>query len=254
MLQEHYEGLSKYADEVAERLLAIGSSADGRANTIVRTSGIPESPGGFLDDAQVIVWFTTAYKKTGEEIRAGIKDTNEPDPTTANLLQEVELGIDKYQWQMRAQVQRTATDPNNGWDLNDNKPVDLPSRMPPAGPEADWRRRGASVSSLCGPGAEPNRTTASPSEYGKQLVARILPAVLLYELDSAAAFNFACFNGRRLTDDDMDVALTLATNTALGDGVAPDDSRTRAEFPYFGDPYTGAEQVGVTPAGGYVKR
>ena len=137
MLQDHYEGLSKYADEVAERLLAIGSSADGRANTIVRTSGVPEIPGGFLDDAQVIVWFTNAYKKVGDEIRAGIIDTNEPDPTTANLLQEVELGVDKYQWQMRAHVERTSTDPNTGWDLNDNKAVDLPSRTPPAQPEAD---------------------------------------------------------------------------------------------------------------------
>jgi starvation-inducible DNA-binding protein len=137
MLQEHYEGLSKYADEVAERLLAIGSSADGRANTIVRTASVPEIPGGFLDDAQVIVWFTGAYKKVGDEIRTGIKDTNEPDPTTSNLLQEVELGVDKYQWQMRAHVQRTATDANTGWDLNDNKPVDLPSRMRAAQPDAD---------------------------------------------------------------------------------------------------------------------
>ena len=38
LLQDHYEGVGKYADEVAERLLAIGASADGRANTIVRTS------------------------------------------------------------------------------------------------------------------------------------------------------------------------------------------------------------------------
>jgi starvation-inducible DNA-binding protein len=66
-----------------------------------------------------------------------VQDTNEPDPTTANLLQEVELGVDKYQWQMRAHVQRTSTDPNTGWDLNDNKAVDLPSRTPPAQPEAD---------------------------------------------------------------------------------------------------------------------
>jgi starvation-inducible DNA-binding protein len=137
MLQEYYEGLYKYADEVAERLLAIGSSVDGRANTIVRTSGVPEIPGGFLDDARVIVWSTDAYMKVGDEIRAGVIDTNEPDPTTSNLLQDVELGVDKYQWQMRVHVQRTATDANNGWDLNDNKPVDLPSRTPSAQPEAD---------------------------------------------------------------------------------------------------------------------
>ena len=46
----------------------------------------------------------------------------------------------------------------------------------------------------------------------------------------------------------MDVILTLATNTALGDGVAPDRDRTRDEFPYFGEPYTTTEQAGVAPA------
>ena len=104
LLQDHYEGLSKDADECAERLLAIGSSSDGRATTIVKTSAIPEIPGGYIDDAQVIVWFTDSYKMVGEEIRAGIKDTQYPDPTSSNLLQEIEHGIDKYQWQMRAFV------------------------------------------------------------------------------------------------------------------------------------------------------
>jgi len=132
LLQAHYEKISMFADEVAERLLAIGSSSDGRASTIVKTSGIPEIPGNFLDDAQVTAWFTNAYKKTGEEIRAGIKDTTDTDPTSSNLLQEIELGIDKFQWQMRAHYQGTPSDPNTGWDLNNNKPVDVPSRAPAA--------------------------------------------------------------------------------------------------------------------------
>lgn len=136
LLQEHYEGVSKYADMVAERLLAIGSSADGRATTIVQTSSIPEIPGGYQDDAQVIVWWTSAYKIVGDEIREGIRDTNEPDPTSSNLLQEVENAIDKYQWQVRAFIQATPTDQNTGWDLNDNKPVDLPSQTPAGQPPA----------------------------------------------------------------------------------------------------------------------
>lgn len=132
LLQEHYEGLAKYSDTIAERLLAIGASADGRATTVVKTSGIPEIPGGFLDDAQILVWFTHAYKRAGEEVIAAIKATEKVDPTTSNLLQEVEHGLAKYQWQMRAQLQRTQTDPNTGWDLNDNKPVDLKGPSAPA--------------------------------------------------------------------------------------------------------------------------
>ncbi len=56
------------------------------------------------------------------------------------------------------------------------------------------------------------------------------------ELDTPAGFDFAGFNGRELGDDAMDVMLTLATNTPLGDGVTPDIGHTRGEFPYFGEP------------------
>ncbi len=136
LLQEHYEGVDKYKDMVAERLLAIGSSADGRATTIVKTSALPEIPGGYIDDTQVIAWFTNAYKQVAEEVRAGIKDTEKPDPTTSNLLQTVEDGIDKYQWQMRAFVQKTQTDPNLGADINNGKAIDLPDQAPTVDPNA----------------------------------------------------------------------------------------------------------------------
>ena len=48
MLQEHYEGLSKYADEVAERLLAIGSSADGAQTRSCAPRAYLRSPAGSL--------------------------------------------------------------------------------------------------------------------------------------------------------------------------------------------------------------
>ena len=136
LFQEHYNGASKLADMVAQRLLAIGSSSDGRATTIVQTSAIPEMPGGFLDDAQLIVWWTNTYKVVGDELRQAIRDTSEPDPTTSNLLQSVEQQIDEYQWFFRAMVQATPTDKNTGWDLNDNKPVDLPDQVPAGQPSA----------------------------------------------------------------------------------------------------------------------
>ena len=41
---------------------------------------------------------------------------------------------------------------------------------------------------------------------------------------------------------------------ALGDGVAPDRRRTRAEFPYFGAAYTAAEQTDVVAAGGGARK
>jgi hypothetical protein len=83
-------------------------------------------------------------------------------------------------------------------------------------------------------------SAADPSAYATQLLARLCPGVLPYELDTPAAFTFAAFNGRSLCDDVMDVILTLATNTALGDRVAPDKRLMRPDFPYFGEPHVAA--------------
>ncbi len=116
-LQEHYEGISKYADKCAERLLAIGASSDGRATTIIRTSQIPEYPGGFTDDAAVIKWFTVTYLTADRVAQAGIQATQKTDPTTSNLLQEIDDGLSKYQWQMRAFLQETPTDANRGANI-----------------------------------------------------------------------------------------------------------------------------------------
>jgi Domain of unknown function (DUF4331) len=60
----------------------------------------------------------------------------------------------------------------------------------------------------------------NPEEYGKQMVSRLCPTTLPYELGTAAAFDLARFNGRPLGDDVMDVMLTLATNRPLQDGAA----------------------------------
>jgi starvation-inducible DNA-binding protein len=128
MLQEHYEGNSKYADTIAERLLSIGASSDGRAVTIVQTSNLPEIPGSYIDDARVLTFFISQYQTVGQRIYDRIKDVESVDPTSANLLQDVEHGIEKYQWQVRAEFQPTPTDSNSGSDINGGKPVSLPGK------------------------------------------------------------------------------------------------------------------------------
>lgn len=90
-------------------------------------------------------------------------------------------------------------------------------------------------------------SVANPAEYGKQVAQRLCPIVLPYEIGTAAAFDLAGFNGRPLADDVMDVMITLSANKPLADGVAPDRSRMRSEFPYFGERFSKDEQVGVVP-------
>jgi hypothetical protein len=90
-------------------------------------------------------------------------------------------------------------------------------------------------------------SVTNPTEYGRQIVARLCPVTLPYELGTPAAFDLAGFNGQPLGDDVMDVMLTLASNKPLEDGAVPDRKRVRSEFPYVGRPYTKEEQMGVSP-------
>lgn len=119
------------------------------------------------------------------------------------------------------------------------------NRATPNNDEADF---GAHVAGVAEHLARLAGSTEQPAEYAQRLTARLLPATLPYELGTDAAFAVSGFNGRALMDDAMDVILALATNTALGDGVEPDRSRTLATFPYFGAPYTSTEQAGLAPA------
>jgi hypothetical protein len=85
-------------------------------------------------------------------------------------------------------------------------------------------------------------SATDPAGYGKMLAQKLCPVTLPYELDTPACFTVDRLNGRGLADDVMDVILTLATNTPLSDGVAPDRNRMRDEFPYFGEPFAPAHK------------
>jgi hypothetical protein len=126
--------------------------------------------------------------------------------------------------------------------------LDMRENFNRSGPAEDLTQFGPQIGAVIAALTELAGSSARPTEYANQLIARLCPTVLPYLLDTTAAFDFAGFNGRALTDDAMDVMLTLASNTALRDGVEPDINRTRDMFPYFGPPYTSAEQDGIAPA------
>jgi hypothetical protein len=110
-------------------------------------------------------------------------------------------------------------------DYNRATPIEDVARFAPL-----LRDFAAKVTRLAG-------SAADPEEYAQQLSARLCPTTLPYRLGTEASFRRDSFNGRPLDDDVMDVMLTLASNTPLGDGVAPDKTRMRPDFPYFGEPY-----------------
>jgi len=131
------------------------------------------------------------------------------------------------------------------------QPADREHRFPPdvdqVGPQRDIelfaepvRRFVAEFSALAGLGriGEP---------YAAGVAAHLIPTVLPYTLGSAAMFTTETINGRPLGADAFDVMVSLAAGRSLGDGVAPDVSRLLDVFPYYGPPYTAAEQRALLP-------
>jgi hypothetical protein len=94
---------------------------------------------------------------------------------------------------------------------------------------------------------ETGKTAPNPEEQGHLIAQRLCPAVLPYDLGTTASFETVRFNGRPLAQDAYDVMLTLGANRPIADGVAPPHDRIRREFPYYGEPYSRAEQADLTP-------
>jgi Domain of unknown function (DUF4331) len=129
----------------------------------------------------------------------------------------------------------------------DSGPSDLKEEFNASTPSEDVSRFAPAIADFAEKMTTYAGSAPNPAEYGKQLAARLCPTTLPYELGTPAAFNAAAFNGRTLADDAMDVILTLTANQPIADGAVPDATRIRADFPYYGEPYSKDEQAGVTP-------
>jgi hypothetical protein len=131
--------------------------------------------------------------------------------------------------------------------LNDPGDQEIKEQFNASVPSEDLERFAKSIADVAEKMTTYAGSAADPVEYGKRLAARLCPNTLPYELGTSAAFEVASFNGRTLGDDVLDVMLTLAANTPIVDGLAPDRGHIRKDFPYYGAPYTAEEQAGVTP-------
>lgn len=131
--------------------------------------------------------------------------------------------------------------------LSDPATPELADRYHRTVPADDAGLFGAAVAEFASTFSRAAGHTEDPDAYGAAVAGRLIPAILPYEIGSAAEFNERRFNGRPLSTDAFDVMLSLGANTPIADGVAPDVGRIRADFPYCGIPYGPTEQAGMQP-------
>lgn len=131
--------------------------------------------------------------------------------------------------------------------LSDPATAALADRYHQSTPDEDAATFGDAVEHFVSTFAGAAGDTADPRSYAKTLTARLIPAVLPYQVGAPAEFTVTRFNGRPLDSDAFDVMLSLAANTVVADGVSPDVARIRREFPYCGVPYDDTDQAGMRP-------
>jgi starvation-inducible DNA-binding protein len=92
------------ADTVAERAIAIGVSADGRASTIAAESSVPKVEPGQISDSEVVSLFIEAYTAVISNMRERIDATESADPVTQDILISITAELEKQSWMFQAEL------------------------------------------------------------------------------------------------------------------------------------------------------
>jgi starvation-inducible DNA-binding protein len=105
MIDPQVELVRAYADEVAERIATLGFSPQGTPGAIVRDRDWDDYSVG-RDTVQAhLAALDLVYNGVIEDTRKGIKETEELDPVTQDVLIGHTAELEKFQWFVRAHLE-----------------------------------------------------------------------------------------------------------------------------------------------------
>jgi starvation-inducible DNA-binding protein len=93
-----------WADDVAERLEAIGVAADGRTASVAAGSGLAAMPEGKLEGATAARLVSERLDRVAEHVRQRVERLDGGDALSQDVLIEVGRGLEKQGWMLREQV------------------------------------------------------------------------------------------------------------------------------------------------------
>jgi len=111
---------------------------------------------------------------------------------------------------------------------------DLGNRLNAGRPSEDFATYGAAAIKSVASAVAAYGTAEDPAAYAETFVHRIFPNMLPYEIGTPAAFGFAAWNGRSLSDNVPNVMFSLAANTPISLGIGKESvtSKPQQNFPY----------------------
>ncbi|OZM73363.1 DNA starvation/stationary phase protection protein [Amycolatopsis antarctica] len=93
----------QYVDEVAERANAIGVSPNGKAKTVVESSGLPDYPDNWNSVEKTVAAIVDILTALVERLRTRIDETDKSDLVTQDLLIEITRALEEAHWMWQAQ-------------------------------------------------------------------------------------------------------------------------------------------------------
>jgi hypothetical protein len=111
---------------------------------------------------------------------------------------------------------------------------DLGNRLNAGRPADDFATYGEAVLNAVAGVVAANGTAEDPRAYAETVAHRFFPNVLPYTVGAPAAFGFAQWNGRSLTDNAPDVMFSIASNTPVRLGIGKESvtAKPSKAFPY----------------------
>ena len=102
-LDELVNTARQYVDEVAERANTIGISPNGKAKTVVESSGVPEYPDNWQSVESTVAAIVDILSALIERLRRRIDETDKSDLVTQDLLIEITRALEEAHWMWQAQ-------------------------------------------------------------------------------------------------------------------------------------------------------
>jgi starvation-inducible DNA-binding protein len=102
-LDELVDATREASDTIAERMRALDAVPDGRSDTIVASTSLPQFPAGEQSTAEVVDLITTRIYTTVVTIRAIHDAVDAVDPSTTDLLHAIIDTLEKLAWMVKAE-------------------------------------------------------------------------------------------------------------------------------------------------------
>ncbi|BAX90469.1 Dps family protein [Mycobacterium shigaense] len=105
MIDPQVDAVRAYADDVAERIAALGASPQGTPAAIIRDRSWDDYSVGRDTVQSHLAALDLVYNGVIEDIRQAIDETDELDPVTQDLLIGQAGSLEKFQWFVRAHLE-----------------------------------------------------------------------------------------------------------------------------------------------------